>query len=110
MSQFAHILEEARKDRSEGMDNVKFSNKYFSQDSKFMPKDPGERREYIHSPEFKEIQELKTQLELEQESEEFSGRILVRVPKSLHKALVAEAEREGTSLNQLCLAKLARPL
>jgi predicted HicB family RNase H-like nuclease len=31
----------------------------------------------------------------------------VRIPKSLHAALLAEAEAEGISLNQLCLTKLA---
>ncbi len=36
--------------------------------------------------------------------------ITVRVPESLHKELLDEAKREGVSLNQLCLTKLARPL
>jgi len=36
--------------------------------------------------------------------------ITVRVPDSLHNELVEEAKREGVSLNQLCLTKLARPL
>jgi predicted HicB family RNase H-like nuclease len=36
-----------------------------------------------------------------------SGRFLVRVPKSLHAALEQEAAAEGTSLNQLVLAKLS---
>jgi predicted HicB family RNase H-like nuclease len=36
--------------------------------------------------------------------------ITVRVPNSLHRELLEEAEREGVSLNQLCLTKLARPL
>lgn len=30
----------------------------------------------------------------------YSGRFLVRVPRTLHRDLVREAEREGTSLNQ----------
>jgi len=38
---------------------------------------------------------------------EYSGKFNVRVPKSLHAALVGEAEAEGVSLNQLVLAKLA---
>jgi hypothetical protein len=41
---------------------------------------------------------------------EFSGKFNVRVPKSLHAALVSEAEAEGVSLNQLVVAKLARHL
>lgn len=38
---------------------------------------------------------------------EYSGKFNVRIPKSLHAALVSEAENEGVSLNQLVLAKLA---
>ena len=36
--------------------------------------------------------------------------ITVRVPESLHYELLEESKREGVSLNQLCLTKLARPL
>jgi predicted HicB family RNase H-like nuclease len=38
---------------------------------------------------------------------EYSGKFNVRVPKSIHAALVSEAEAEGVSLNQLVVAKLA---
>lgn len=41
-------------------------------------------------------------------SEAYSGKFVVRVPKSLHQALVIEAEREGVSLNQYALYKLSR--
>jgi predicted HicB family RNase H-like nuclease len=40
-------------------------------------------------------------------SEEYSGKFVVRVPKSLHAALAAEADAEGVSLNQLVVAKLS---
>ncbi len=36
-----------------------------------------------------------------------SGKLLVRLPKSLHAALEFEAVEEGVSLNQLVVAKLA---
>ena len=36
-----------------------------------------------------------------------SGAISLRLPQALHAALMNEAEQEGVSLNQLCLAKLA---
>ena len=36
-----------------------------------------------------------------------SGRFVVRLPESLHLAIEREAEREGVSLNQLVVAKLA---
>ena len=38
----------------------------------------------------------------------YSGRFVVRVPRSLHGDLVAAAEREGVSLNQFCNVALAR--
>lgn len=41
-------------------------------------------------------------------SRDFSGRFNVRIPQSLHRQLVLEAEREGVSLNQLANWKLAR--
>jgi predicted RNase H-like HicB family nuclease len=37
----------------------------------------------------------------------FSGKFLVRLPKSLHARLAVEAEREGVSLNQYTLYKLS---
>jgi predicted HicB family RNase H-like nuclease len=42
-----------------------------------------------------------------EEAREYSGRFNVRIPKSLHAALVREADTQGVSLNQLVLAKLA---
>ncbi len=39
--------------------------------------------------------------------ENYSGKFVVRLPKSLHQRLVIEANREGVSLNQLALYKLA---
>ena len=38
---------------------------------------------------------------------EHSGKILVRVPKSLHKDLLLQAKSEGVSLNQFIVYKLA---
>jgi predicted HicB family RNase H-like nuclease len=39
-----------------------------------------------------------------------NGAISVRLPRSVHAALLAEAEAEGVSLNQLCLSKLVAQL
>ncbi len=36
----------------------------------------------------------------------YCGKILIRIPKSLHAALAAEAKSEGVSMNQLILVKL----
>ncbi|MCD7862529.1 MAG: toxin-antitoxin system HicB family antitoxin [Lachnospiraceae bacterium] len=37
----------------------------------------------------------------------YSGKFVVRLPKSLHQRLVIEADKEGVSLNQMVLYKLA---
>jgi len=39
---------------------------------------------------------------------DYSGKFIVRIPKSLHMRLAIEAEKEGVSLNQYTLYKLAR--
>ena len=41
------------------------------------------------------------------EGENYSGKFVVRLPRSLHARLAMEAEREGVSLNQYTLYKLA---
>lgn len=38
---------------------------------------------------------------------DFSGKFIVRIPKSLHYKLTIEAEQEGVSLNQYALYKLS---
>ena len=40
--------------------------------------------------------------------DDFSGKFVVRIPKSLHYRLTIEAEQEGVSLNQYALYKLSR--
>lgn len=39
--------------------------------------------------------------------DDFSGKFVVRIPKSLHYRLSVEAKREGVSLNQYALYKLS---
>ena len=41
------------------------------------------------------------------DSNKFSGKFVVRLPKSLHARLAGEAEKEGISLNQYTLYKLS---
>lgn len=41
---------------------------------------------------------------------EYSGRILLRTPKSLHRELVQHAKKEGVSLNQYINFQLAKGL
>lgn len=45
--------------------------------------------------------------EPEKEERRYSGRILVRAPKSLHRRLAESARREGVSLNQYILYRLS---
>lgn len=45
--------------------------------------------------------------ELKAELEQYSGKIVLRIPKSLHKQLKQAAAVEGVSLNQYMLYKLA---
>jgi hypothetical protein len=49
-----------------------------------------------------DLEEFKKQLE------EYSGRLVLRIPRSLHKSLKEAAEIEGVSLNQYMLYKLAK--
>jgi len=46
--------------------------------------------------------------EYKQSLDEFSGRLVLRIPRSLHRDLKRAAEIEGVSLNQYMLYKLAR--
>jgi len=40
-------------------------------------------------------------------ADKYSGKFVVRLPKSLHQRLAVEAEKEGVSLNQYALYKLS---
>lgn len=46
--------------------------------------------------------------ELKRELEEYSGKLVIRIPRSLHRDLKRAAEIEGVSLNQYMLYKLAK--
>ena len=41
-------------------------------------------------------------------AEEFNGKFLLRLPKTLHRRLSYESKREGVSLNQYALYKLSQ--
>ena len=41
------------------------------------------------------------------DAREFSGKFVLRIPKSLHRSLALEARREGVSLNQNIMTRLA---
>lgn len=83
--------------------------------------DPMEREAFFDSEQYKAINQLLLELmnkhgveagatpqKIPQNKE--SGRVLLRMPQSVHKLLKVEAKKEGVSLNQLAVAKLAVPL
>jgi predicted RNase H-like HicB family nuclease len=43
------------------------------------------------------------------DTDKFSGKFVVRLPKTLHARLAMEAEKEGVSLNQYAMYKLSAP-
>ncbi|GGJ10858.1 DNA repair protein HhH-GPD [Alicyclobacillus cellulosilyticus] len=45
-----------------------------------------------------------------QQNDDYSGRFVVRIPRSLHRALAEAAERENVSLNQYVVYQLARSM
>lgn len=68
----------------------------------------GDRKKLVDSDIHDEISAIMASLSRAEEDEaELSGKFVVRLPKSLHRSLKAEAERENVSLNQLVLAKIA---
>src|SRR5438445_417624 len=79
------------------------------------PVDPdsrAERAQLLKSKEYAAIRQLidaateRTGL-IEGATPKKSGKFVVRLPRSLHAALEAEAKEEGVSLNQLVVTKLA---
>lgn len=45
---------------------------------------------------------------LREELDGYSGKILIRIPKELHKTLAMEAKENGVSLNQYAVYKLSK--
>lgn len=107
----AKILATAKKMVSEGSQWIDVSNAIFGVGSSFSKDFPTqESREAFHGgPEYAELFRLMASLKLPPSPEATapSGKVLVRMPKSLHASLLKEAEAEGVSLNQLAVAKLA---
>jgi hypothetical protein len=109
------LLESAREEAGEVQTWADLSNFLFDPEdglvAKAFPRRP-ERQKFMKTPEYKAIQQLITELQektgfIEGMTPKKSGKFVVRLPRSLHAALEAEAEREGVSLNQLVVAKLS---
>jgi len=92
---------------------VELHNAFYGIGGKFIELFPSqtERAAFSQTQEFREIsaiiQSFQTAGDASSAVGEASGKFVLRLPRSLHSALSAEAEAEGVSLNQLCLAKLA---
>jgi hypothetical protein len=75
-----------------------------------------ERKTLVRMPEYKRILVLLDSLpqppvkEFAELPATATGAIRVRLPRSVHAALLAEAKAERVSLNQLCLSKLMAQL
>ena len=68
------------------------------------------RTAFAKSAEFRAIAKLIESLPgpgNDKSSETYSGKLLLRLPSAIHRALAKEAEDQGVSLNQLILAKVA---
>lgn len=109
-SKAQEALEFAKQMAEQSADWIAFHNALFGIGGKIsvlFP--PGEEKvEFVKSPEYKQITEMMGEMQSALGAvPEANGKILLRLPKSIHSALLVEAEGEGVSLNQLCLAKLS---
>lgn len=114
----SHILDQALRLAEKAKTWADLSNDLFDPIDGLVVKsfpDPGERAAFRKGEAYGKLHELvehkmqQTGVRAGAEPEK-SGRFVVRLPKSLHAALEQEAAAEGTSLNQLVLAKLAARL
>jgi antitoxin HicB len=63
----------------------------------------------VEKPEwFEECLKLGIPIPLPVEPQKYSGKIIVRMPPSLHESLIRIAELEGVSLNQYMVSSLAK--
>jgi hypothetical protein len=112
------VLEFAEQRAREAADWMELSNALFAPDGKATEafSTPGEKTAFCKTAEYKQILALLDRLPSPQLQEvadltaKANGSISVRLPRSVHAALLAEAEAEGVSLNQLCVSKLVGQL
>jgi HicB-like protein involved in pilus formation len=112
------VLEYARQLSGDVRSWADFSSALFDQTSGYVAKVfPNElqRQLFFDTPQYAEVNKVLVDLmkrfgTIEGAGTSKSGKFLVRVPKTMHKVLEIEAKREGVSLNQLAVSKLAAPL
>ena len=111
-SRAQELLEFARSLKDSGLTWVEANNAIYGPGGRFVQLFPTktDRVAFARMEESGKIDELIDGLpepDVRPSREEYSGKFVVRVPKSLHAALAAEAAAEGVSLNQLVVAKLS---
>ena len=65
------------------------------------------RARFIRSPQYARITALAESVRRAGRDGLPGGKVLVRMPRSLHAALAREADEEGVSMNQLVVSKLS---
>ena len=111
-SRAQELLDFARSLQDSGLTWVEANNAIYGPGGRFVKLFPtkADRVAFAKMDESRQIDELIDNLpepDVRSSREEYSGKFVVRIPKSLHAALATEAEVEGVSLNQLVVAKLA---
>jgi predicted HicB family RNase H-like nuclease len=111
-SRAQELLEFARSLQDSGLTWVEANNSIYGPGGRFVTLFPtkSDRMAFARTAASRKLDELIDHLpepDVRSSREEYSGKFVVRVPKSLHAALAAEAEIEGVSLNQLVVVKLA---
>ena len=112
------VLAFAEKRAGEAADWMELSNALFAPDGKVTEAfpTPAERAAFCKTAEYKQILALMNCLpspavkEVADLTASANGSLSVRLPRSVHAALLAEAQVEGVSLNQLCVSKLVAQL
>ena len=111
-SRAQELVDFARSLQDSGLTWVEANNSIYGPGGRFVTLFPTktDRVAFARTAESRKLDELIDNLpepDVRSSREEYSGKFVVRVPKSLHAALAAEAEIEGVSLNQLVVVKLA---
>lgn len=107
----AEALAAMRELKDKGASWVELHNACFGIDgiaTKLFPRD-ADRAAFTKTPEFDQIMAMLDASVNEAKAGRLAtanGNIIVRLPRAIHAALLAEAEAEGVSLNQLCVSKL----
>jgi HicB family len=112
------VLEFAEQRARQAADFVELQNALFSPHGKAteLLTTEAERTAFTRTPEYRKVLALFDRLpappvqDLGDLSVPLNGAITVRLPRSVHAALLAEAKAEGVSLDELCLSKLVAQL